>query len=723
MKRFVVALSCLLAAGFVLFLLLFAGGFSLRHRENTPPHLTARTQGKQFQLCSADGWTDFSIRGVDLGSGIPGAWPSEHKIDQDTYLRWFEMIRQMGANVIRVYGIQSTSFYQALSAFNAAAATPLYLIQGVWVDDQVQNTPIDVCAAKYRLRLLEECRTTVDVLHGRRFLLKDPTVGNCGLFSYDVSDWVIGYVIGSEWADLAVAYTDQSHLDMPAYTGDYLYSQPGATAFETLLAEAGDQLIAYESRKYAAQKPLSFANSRSTDPFTYPDDITEFFSKCAAIDTEHIRPAEKYQSGLFASYSVYAYDMDYLSLMPPEQWDTLVQTPAALQDCNGTNGSTNTYLAYLKLLNAHHTMPVVVIAFGGSSSRGMVQQNSATNCRNGHMSESEQSAELVKCYRDIAASGCAGACIFSWQDAWSKRIWNTMYACDLNRSIYWSDAQTCSQHFGLLAFDPGQISTCIVDGDVSEWSVHDVVKQYPDGSSISIRYDEGYLYLRVYRPGYQFGQDTLYIPIDTTPKTGSLRCFSPAVAFDKPADFLLCIHGTADSALLVQDRYHAIHANYEQELTGTDAYIAPPARDSAVFEVAAIAVKDSAEQFRNAFTGLDRFETGHLRYGTADPDSAAYDSLADFMACGENLELRLPWAMLNFADPSRMQIHDDYYDGSYGVRFISLRQISVGLGTADRTIEMGTHSLQGWKNRPTWHERLKPAYYAMQKVWTNGGVS
>ena len=79
--------------------------------------------------------------------------------------------------------------------------------------------------------------------------------------------------------------------------------------------------------------------------------------------------------------------------------------------------------------------------------------------------------------------------------------------------------------------------------------------------------------------------------------------------------------------------------------------------------------------------------------------------------------------MLNFADPSRMQIHDDYYDGSYGVRFISLRQISVGLGTADRTIEMGTHSLQGWKNRPTWHERLKPAYYAMQKVWTNGGVS
>ena len=45
------------------------------------------------------------------------------------------------------------------------------------------------------------------------------------------------------------------------------------------------------------------------------------------------------------------------------------------------------------------------------------------------------------------------------------------------------------------------------------------------------------------------------------------------------------------------------------------------------------------------------FETGRLRYGCGDPASAAYDSLADFMTREGCIELRLPWQLLNFADP------------------------------------------------------------------------
>ena len=93
------------------------------------------------------------------------------------------------------------------------------------------------------------------------------------------------------------------------------------------------------------------------------------------------------------------------------------------------------------------------------------------------------------------------------------------------------------------------------------------------------------------------------------------------------------------------------------------------------------------------------------------------------MAEEENIEIRIPWALLNFSDPSRMQIHDDYYDGNYGVRFISLRHISIGIGTKDQLIEMGTVSLKGWRNRPTYHERLKPVYYALQSIWAGGETS
>ena len=51
-----------------------------------------------------------------------------------------------------------------------------------------------------------------------------------------------------------------------------------------------------------------------------------------------------------------------------------------------------------------------------------------------------------------------------------------MYAVDLSRNIYWKDAQTNDQHFGLLAFDCGKKeSVCYVDGDTSEWTDKDMM--------------------------------------------------------------------------------------------------------------------------------------------------------------------------------------------------------------------------------------------------------
>lgn len=208
MKRFVFVLSSALAILSFVFWLLFSQGFYIFRRKdgNTSLTLIARTQGKQIQVYTENAWTEFEIRGVNMGSGMPGAWSTDYKIDKSTYLRWFEQIHQMGANVIRVYGIQNAAFYHALSTYNAHSATPLYLIQGIWVDDYVQNSHMDAYDPGYRQRLIEDCKATVDVLHGRCFLLKNDSNGSSGLFLSDVSDWVLGYVIGGEWTDVTVAY-------------------------------------------------------------------------------------------------------------------------------------------------------------------------------------------------------------------------------------------------------------------------------------------------------------------------------------------------------------------------------------------------------------------------------------------------------------------------------------------------------------------------------------
>lgn len=74
--------------------------------------------------------------------------------------------------------------------------------------------------------------------------------------------------------------------------------------------------------------------------------------------------------------------------------------------------------------------------------------------------------------------------------------------------------------------------------------------------------------------------------------------------------------------------------------------------------------------------------------------------------------------ILNFADPSKMEIHDDYYDGNYMVRYQNIKKIYVGIGdAAEDSISLTEFRLRGWRNRVTYHERLKSSYYIMKDFW------
>ena len=88
--------------------------------------------------------------------------------------------------------------------------------------------------------------------------------------------------------------------------------------------------------------------------------------------------------------------------------------------------------------------------------------------------------------------------------------------------------------------------------------------------------------------------------------------------------------------------------------------------------------------------------------------------------CGDDfIEIKLPWQLLNFADPSRMMIHDDYYDGNYGVEYIRIDKMYVGVsdGTGSGRVPFAAVKLSGWGNKVTCHERLKSSYYILQKLW------
>ena len=722
MKKFIIAISIIVVLVMLYDTCYYRLGLYIDFQPQKEVTTFIKTEDDKILLNKGDGYKEFEIKGVNMGSGIPGEWSTDFAIDKETYLRWFDQIKDLGANTVRIYTVQNDTFYNAFYEYNHENPDPLYLIHGVWVNDYVLNSHRDAYDEKFFDTLLEDSKTVIDVLHGRKKInLGRMASAGHGTYNKDISPWVLGYILGVEWEDVTVVFTDEKYKNNSkynSYSGKYMYTAEDASPFEALLAKLGDKVIEYESEKYKMQKLVAFSNWPTTDPFYYPEQVTKFFMKCAQVDVENIKTTDAFLSGQFVSYHIYPYYPDYLvHIKDWENYKTNINIADFYED-----GVLNTYKAYLSMVKNHHTMPVVISEFGVSTGRGKAQVDVNTGRNQGYMSETKQGDALVRCYNDIMDVGCAGSCVFTWQDEWFKRTWNTMHAVNLMRTPYWSDYQTNEQYFGLLSFDPGkEQSVCYVDGDVSEWKEDDVVFSKED-LSLSLKYDERFIYLLVKKNNFNFENDALYLPLDITPKIGSSYCENNGLLFDSAADFLLTINGKDNSRLQVQERYEALRSTYSENVYKFDTYIEEniPDKDSPKFVNIDMILKtevfsdESGTEIKS-----EVFETGILTYGNANPKAKDYNSLADFIVSGDYIEIKLPWQLLNFADPSRMTIHDDYYDDNYGIEYITIDEMYIGLsdGTTGRRIPLYVQKLEGWENKVTYHERLKPSYYILQSVW------
>ncbi|MGI6069650.1 MAG: hypothetical protein ACOYBE_04400 [Blautia sp.] len=725
MKKYImIVLSCifLFVAADVLFLRM---GVYVDTRPNAETTTFVKTKGKEIALDQGSGFAPFEIRGVDLGVGIPGEFATGYAIDKETYLRWFQMIQEMGANTIRIYTILQDDFYQAVYEYNEGNPNPLYVLHGLWVNDYTLNSHVDAYDKSFLEQMKKDSRTMIDVIHGRQKLNLGYGTGS-GVYDKDISPWVIGYILGVEWDPGTVAYTDHMQQDKNFYQGEYLYTTEDATPFEAMLAQVGDYAIGYETGKYKVQKLMAFSNWPTTDPLEYPGIIPRILDKWSCVDVEHIRSTEHFLSGQFASYHIYPYFPDYLNYY--ESWKEEVDLSKVTEE----DGSLNTYRAYLTMVNQHHTMPVVISEFGVPSSRGMAQKDKNTGRNQGKLSEKEQGEALKKCYEDIMEAGCAGSAVFSWSDEWFKRTWNTMNYTDLNKTPYWSDFQSNEQFFGLLTFDPGEKeSVCYVDGDVSEWKPSDVLWDGGDGLSLSMKYDEKFLYFMIHKDGgIRLEDEKIYLPLDITPKSGSTYMEGENVKFGREADFVVVLNGRADSRILVQDRYDVFKVMFSEQAYRIIPYLEVPSLHTPKFnriflmlmETSGDAYYEDGTRRKNyrhmSKEGETYYETGKLLYGNANPEAEDFNSIADFIVDGESLELRIPWLLLNFSNPSERQIHDDYYE-HYGIENLTIESIYAGVGTKETSgrIPMEEFKLEGWGRNPTYHERLKDSYYAMQQIW------
>ena len=685
-----------------------AGGAESYTDNQTGISCRFKAEGDYFYIYESGDWKQMFMRGVNIGATEPGLFPGDLTISYDTYYRWFGYISEMNCNCIRIYTLMPPQFYQALGDFNKKAKNKLYLYQGIWVNEEDIERLSDTYAENEKILndFMTDAVNLVNVIHGKAKIAE--TAGEAyGTYNTDVSPWLVGWIIGIEWDPNFVINTNNQHPDKKDYDGEYLYTQT-ASPFEAFLCRVGDALIKHEAKTYKFQVPLAFSNWITTDPLTHPNE-PHFDEDKTTVNTENVK-CRNFGPGMFASYHIYPYYPDSLNY----QEDYLEYTD--------DSGKVNTYEAYLEDLKLAHTVPIIVAEFGIPTSRGMGHE-SVMGYNQGMVDETAQGAMLIDMLGSIENAKYAGGIVFTWQDEWFKRTWNNVMLDIADRRPYWSNIQTTEQCFGLLAFDPGKESmAAYVDGDVSEWRNAKPTVTTAQGK-LYIKSDERYLYIMLDAGNYDFEKDTLLIPINTIADQGNLKAAQYNAEFDTAADFLIYINGKDNSHIYVDRYYDAFNYYFleSKKLSDIKAEENAGVKNSGMFDIMRLCYGyNLTVKGTNQVVPDKAYETGKLRYGNGNPKAQEYKSLSDFYFKNGKLEIRIPWQLLNVMDPSGKQQISDFrktqvispqayqsFDFGFAYR-TGTESLKITLG--------GSYEYNGW-NTPTWHERLKPAYYELQNYF------
>ena len=720
--------------------------------------IPANVGGQYLQVYRSGEPHDLLLKGVNMGIAKPGHFPGEAAITKAEYARWLRHIGDMNANAVRIYTLHPPAFYEALQEYNAHAEHPIYVLHGIWMNEDKLLESGDVYALENSQEFAEETRRIIDVIHGNANIPERPGHAS-GVYTADVAANVLGWIIGVEWDPAIVVSTNAKHAGQPEYEGSYFRTKM-ASPFEKWLAQAMDDTVKYETEQYKWQRPVSFTNWVTTDLLEHPaePDATE---DMVAVDPNVIWPTPSLKAGYFASYHVYPYYPDFMN------YET------KYTEYIDHRGQKNNYAGYLRDLKQAHRMPVVVAEFGVPASRGMTHRN-VSGWNQGFLSEDEQGAIVSRLFEDIDQEGMAGGIVFAWQDEWFKRTWNNMDYDNPDRRPFWSNVQTSEQMFGLMSFDPGASELVVkVDGNTTDWEKADIepltvsgangastLQKYHDGydeqrriDRVYMASDERYVYFRL-----DFGKNgkpldwsrtNATILLDTVPGQGQTAVPSGGIASDAGFDFAIDLKGPDASRIWVDSYYDLHELQYGRMLKMIPQAPYADQNDNGVYHRQMLTLNKELtipnREGDNRVIPFESYESGVLRFGDGNPDSPHYDSLADAAVNAEDaiVELRIPWQLLHIKDPSMHEaVGDIRLNGletsvqSPGFRVAVVTSMPEpnadraqqpgGTAIADslpsassgmlRAADMPLYVWEGWEH-PQTHERLKKSYYKLKETF------
>lgn len=637
------------------------------------------------------------IKGVNMGLTEAQTSLDNSNISYDTFMNWFEEIKDMNANTVRVFSIMNPNFYKALYDFNKKnSSSPLYLIQGIWfsedlmyqLTDALESDEIIISAFK------KACKETVDIIHGNS---SDTVYGEFSpaIYDKDVSKYTVGYILGLEYPADFVIETNASHPDKANYKGKYLETKSGSTPFEDFLANVGDYLVDCETSAYNSQTPVAFLNWQVLDTITHTNEPYKEENDAVSVNTENITAKSNYYPGLFAAVDVYPYYPEFMNY--EEKYTSYTDE----------KGEKDNYRAYLNDLKTQYSVPLLIAEYGLSTSRGKAHLG-LNGYDQGGLNEDEQAKLVSKMTNDIALEGCAGGLVFEWADEWFKSTWNiNMYYPD-DPTKRTQNLSSAEQSYGILWYDT---STSYPDGDLSEWK-----NAYKVNDNLKVMYDANYMHLLLTLPdGFDTSKDTFFVPISTN-GTGSKFSKKYNLKFSDNTDFLLVFNGKDNTRILCDKAQDAFHYKFGviRKVFGTSQSKAYKQNTGEYDKINTFVSNEIIVPSTNERIEPRYYEGGLLKFGNANPDSSDYDSSADFYYNGNTVEIRIAWYLLNVMNPTTKACINTPFKGDE-ITYSNFGAIKIGSGTEGK-IKLNDAKFTGVKNVKL-TQRLKKVYYSLQDLY------
>ena len=677
--------------------------------------MVSRVEGEDICFYIDGKWHKGFHYGVNLGATTPGHHPGELSPSYDDYRHWFTGMTDLGVQSVRVYTILPPHFYQALADYNEKADKKLWLIQGIWSPEEELISQQDAYLPEITEKFHREIELAVKAVYGLGEIPEVPGKAS-GIYTANVSPYLMAWMLGSEWDPLMVNNTNQNNPDKNQFKGNYFDTSAQASPFEAWLARSLDVLATAETRQ-GWQHPLAFVNWVTTDPLSHPDEPFEK-EDLVSVDPMHIVSGSNWEAGYFAAYHIYPYYPDSLRY----QKDYL--------DYLNKEGQKDPYEAYLVELKQHHSrIPLLVAEFGVPSSRGMAHRG-ALERNQGMHSEDEQGQIIVSLFQAIKNANLAGGIVFSWQDEWFKHTWNTMnLEIPSERRPMWLNRLTNEENFGLVAVEPGSSTRIYLDGKMDDWERINASEKAIGGDKFKLMAssDEAYLYLAIENPnGWNWDEEELLIAFDNQPG-GNKYVSTPAVSLNEGTEFLLSVKGQHNAVLKVASAYDQHTYLYGRVLKMIPFNESLSQENNGLFLPWKLCL--SRELFlpaSNKTIPFEEIEIGRLFYGNSNPTSPDFNSLSDFY-CGEKvIEFRIPWMMLGFTDPSTHQVWAYPHHQNLGEfstitsSALNIQLLSINPDNSQIVYksEVLPYIWKSW-DIPSFHERYKESYYILKSYIAN----